>query len=179
MFFPNQGLLILEVPKCGSRTLVLACKKEFGENHFAGHHSIREVTKRIDREVKKRRNLRWSVDKVVRIIREPHERFVSAINYSYKSKRQSLDSSIDMMLSGKPRALTSTQAYWVDVKDVPLYTFKIGEMDKALEFLGCHLTDLHENKSEPVYTVDEIKSHPKYDLILERYKPDFEMWNAS
>lgn len=176
MYFPKTGLLIIEVPKCGSRTLVKACKKEYGENFFAGHISIVETKRRIAKATKFRHNLNWTIDRAVRIIREPHERFVSAINYSYASKKLDLDKSINMMLGGMPKTLTSTQVIWVDDKTVPLKTFRIDEMDKALEHLGCKSVDMWENKSEPVFTIQDIKSHDKYDLICEKYKEDFKLW---
>ena len=176
MFFPKQRLLILEVPKCGSRTLVKACKKEFGHNEFAGHLSIVDVERKINDKKKFNHTLDWEIESVVRIVRDPLDRVVSALNYACKGGSFNLDYLIDQMLKSNPKALNSTQVHWCDSDKYPVHTFKIENMVEALEFLGCQKVDYWENKSTPIINKRDVVHHPRYKEILRRYEPDFELW---
>ena len=176
MFFPKQRLLILEVPKCGSRTLVKAGKKQFGHNEFAGHLSIVDVERKINDKKKFNHTLDWEIERVVRIVRDPLDRVVSALNYACKDTF-SLDYLIDQMLLGNPRALNSTQVHWCDSDKYPVHTFKMEDIEDALKWMGCEKVDYWENKSKPVINKRDVVHHNRYKEILERYEPDFELWN--
>ena len=176
MLFRHNGILILEVPKCGSRTLVKAAKKTWGNNELAGHLSIVSVEQKIAAKRKSHR-VDWEIREVLRIVREPKDRLLSAFNYGAQGKKFSLDTMYKQFLSRNPKALTSTQSFWSDTDRYPITTFTLDEIDKAIDYIGYEGPPLHENPSEKVFTWEEIESHPKYEELLRIYEPDFELWS--
>ena len=184
MYFPKSRTVILEVPKCGSRTLVFAGKKVWGENYFAGHLALKKILARIDQE-NRLRPINWQVDRAIRIFREPIDRFVSGLNYEAQTKnvkddfrKHTLDYLIDRQFDGKSNTIYNPQHNWCPEKDqpVPVITFPIHRMKDALEEIGYTDTVVWENRSKQIFTRQDVENHPRYDEICKKYEHDFELW---
>ena len=176
MYFPSAKLVILEVPKCGSRTLVRAGKQAYGENYFAGHLTLRKILTRIT-DYSHERRLNWEVDKVIRIVREPLDRFVSGLNYEAQNKPFSLDYLIDRQFDGKSNTIYNLQGTWCPEDHELVTTYPIHRMSDALADMGYEGGAPWENRSRSIFCKKDVMKHKRYKEILQKYEPDFELWD--
>ena len=165
---------MLEVPKCGSRTLVKVGKSLYGENYLAGHLSLRKILSRIDQE-NRARPVNWEVTRVIRIFRHPIDRFVSGLNYECQNKRFSIDYLIDRALDGKSETIYAPQNTWCQEGHPLVETYPIHRMSYLFKDLG-YSGLLWENKSQKQFSIEDVKSHKRYDDIQLKYEHDLLLW---
>ena len=177
MYFPKSRTIILEVPKCGSRTLVKVGKELWGENYLAGHLALKKILSRIQEE-NRLRPINWQVDRAIRIFRDPIDRFVSGLNYEAQDKGYTLDYLVNHQFDGKSGTIYAPQHSWCPEENlpVPVVTFPIHRLQEALKEMGYHNGFPWENKSKQVFTRQDVENHPRYDEICKKYEYDFELW---
>lgn len=180
MFIPQTNTLFVEVPKNGSRTLVNAAKKEFGNVLVPGHKPLSYVLDWLDRKNHKIRNI-----KVCAIYREPFSRFLSGLNYcAGRHSNYTIDKAITELQKpdGKRDTVYNSQSFYLDVDKVAEHyegfcpevrLFKMSEIDLATFFVGYTGEPLYFNKSSTHFTLSDIKNLET--LIQKVYSEDYEL----
>lgn len=163
MILPDRGIIFVEIAKNGSRSVVWGCKRKKYKTRYDGHKPLSFL---IDRYP--------DYEEIIAVTRHPVDRLVSALNY--QERPRTLDDKINKALYGDD-VIYRPQYQYLDV-DVPVTLYDIESLDLLLEYLGID-QDLHENKGPVKHSREEIFSHPLYDELLAKYKPDFKLYADS
>lgn len=160
MYIPDRDVFVLAIPKTGTNTVNFALSEMVGRRVLPGHLTASQVVRHMGR-----RPEFWA------LIRDPWDRFTSAMNFVYGDTGICLDDA----MNGAERHGTivfKTQACFVDAK-TRLWRFE--DMGRMLEALGWSGDLPHKNKSVKRWARAEIAAHPKADAIMCRYEKDFEL----
>lgn len=180
MFVPKENSLFVEIPKNGSRTVVNAAKKEFGNVLVPGHKSLCYVLDWLDRKGHKVKDV-----KVVAIYRDPFSRFLSGLNYCRgKNQRYTIDNAVVELQKpdGKRDTVYNSQSFYLDYAKVEerfsgwkpeVRLLGMEEIDLACFLMGYTGEPLYFNKSSTHFTKSDIET--LRPLIEKTYSDDYKL----
>jgi hypothetical protein len=157
MYIPDLNLFLVNVPKCGTNTLDMAVRSLYGEC-LPGH-----VPVTVARQILGHDFTAWA------LIRDPWERFASAMNFIYGDTDTHLDDAMNGALRHQTIVMKS-QAYFVD-EATRLFPFEA--LPEVLRLVGYFEEIPHENRSFKRWTTKEIRAHARAGEVAERYADDF------
>lgn len=167
MYLPEINTVVLEIPKCGSRTLWYSLKRMYTTSD-EGHKLSEDIVRPNSR--------------VVGIIRDPVDRFVSSVNYRYKDSRKEIDvaADIDYMLRERPYKVFWPQHWFTEncPEDCELDLYPFHMLYEALQSLGYNDEFIHKNKGDYRISREKILKEKRIDDIWDYYKKDFELWHS-
>lgn len=171
MILPDRKLIVLEIPKTGSRSVVWALKRNNKNIFYGGHAKLSKLLQRIEEN----KDNPWEY-KAIGVVREPLERLVSGLNYeSTKGSKFVLQQRLQRILDGKQDPVYSRQSDFVDVPDFPVDLYPLYQIDKVLSIVGYD-SPVHENKSVKRFTQQDIIDCPLYEDLMNYYQPDFDLY---
>jgi hypothetical protein len=113
---------------------------------------------------------------MVAVIRDPAERFISAINYRHRGGTKPLDVAMREAHAKIGRDVVFTpQSVYVDEPDEPheRRLFRFENIGDAFKYLGVE--PQHENRQEKRWAADEITAHPLFEDCMAGFESDFEL----
>ena len=141
MYLENINLLIVDIPKNGSKTLKRAAQLAGHTIMFPGHYTYKESMEKIGATYGDRR------PDVAYVVRKPQDRFVSAVQFLYKGhydQEKFMDELIEHLKSGTisslgraaRHAFTPQFHYIHGAKHAKMFPMeKIGELCRRVGFL--------------------------------------------
>lgn len=170
-YLPERNLLILEIPKAASRSLVYAATDK-GQRILPaqGHMPIAELFHAAQPAPH---------PTVIGLIRDPAARFVSALNYRFTTTRKHQIDDLDVAMQyalNRPGDLVFTpqSAFLSNIPDTPhtLRLFPVERIADALALIGWTDTPPRQNSGTPKWTRAQIEAHPLYPRIMRGYEKD-------
>lgn len=166
-YIAKTNTIVLEIPKCGSRSLYTAA----GSEALKGHKSLHQIL----RYKKHQPN-----PTVVGIIRNPTDRLASAINHHYVKSwpGMSLDQVMQVIAKNGAHAnamFTPQSWYLGGEEEHTLHLFPFENINGAIEFIGGK--PIHRNKGEYKWGPKEISEHPLFEAIMQGYTEDWQRYN--
>lgn len=159
MYIPAIGLFIVDIPKNGSSTIRKAVTAAHDQTTFHGHIPVsiaRQELGDVDA---------WA------LIRDPVERFTSAINFVYGKG----DIHFDDAMNGALRHSTVVLKPQADFIDAETLLFPFEQMEAMLRLIGVQGPLPHENQSQKRWSVSDVLSHSRGWEVLDRYAQDQEI----
>lgn len=189
MLVPELGLFLLNIPKCGSSTVkrcleyrMLGAKIPNYKNQYIDHLSLSEMAHSAYSEGFNINTLR-----VVGLVRNPLERYLSALNFVFAQERQyTLDQCVNLSFLKTYRGETF---YRYDILFRPMFDFldtevsyldlyRFEDMASAVQSFGYFGPIPHIQKSTQRFSlsdiemyIEPIKSFYKNDLVLYENTP--------
>lgn len=155
MFAPHLGVFVVNVPKCGSQTLDMVIERIGG---CVPGHIPAAAAKAIVGPCET-----WA------LIREPWDRFTSAMNFVYGDKDISLEDAMNGALRHNT-AVMLPQAHFID-SATRLFPFEA--LPVVIRALGYTGEAPHENASVRRWTVADIRAQARSPEVAARYSADF------
>lgn len=159
--------IILEIPKCGSRTLYYSLMAHDSNLKYCGHLTFGQVFKE---DVKDN-------PKVIAVVRDPMERLVSAVNYSRQnSNPKDPYSLLDYTLDNKARVHFLPQARFLEYNNKRKYELKLyrfEDIDKAVRELQWDEPAPKHNVSKKSFSMSQLLKYPRLEEFKEYYKRDY------
>jgi len=115
--------------------------------------------------------------KFVAHIREPIDRYVSALNHRFGEDNISLDKAIDKSFITIADIVFIPQIYWLDCMYLKQELF-LSQIN-LLRHIGFKGEVPHLNKSVPKFSIGQIKNHKYYPLIKEKYKLYYRLYKRA
>ena len=165
-YIQKTNTIVLEIPKCGSRSLFIASNTD----SLKGHKTLKEVL-----AYKKHR----PNPTVIAVIRNPADRFASAINHHYAKSwpGMSLDQVMAVIVKNGTafNAMFTPQADYLEGGTEPykltLYPFE--RIEEALAEIG---EGTHQNAGTYKWTVEEISAHHLFDQCMDQFREDWKWY---
>lgn len=110
-------------------------------------------------------------------IREPVERYLSALNHRWGETDLSLDQAIEKSFINIADLTFIPQTFWMNCPERQQKLF-LSQGD-LMRFLGHQGEVPHLNKSIKKWSLKELKSHPDFTIIKERYLPDYKLYERA
>jgi hypothetical protein len=108
-------------------------------------------------------------------IREPIDRFVSALNFNWGDSEKSLDTALEKTFIGFATLTFIPQVFWLDCNQAQQKLFlSHGDL---LRYIGFSGELPHLNQSIKRWTRGDITSHRLFPLIEEKYRLDIQLYN--
>jgi len=173
----NANEILLEIPKCGSRSLVCALRTKYNRRSFwyHGHHTLKELEGMSDR-------LHMYPHIVYAVIRNPIDRLLSGVNHYVNNKTgATLSDALEVCLE-QSNIVFKPQYKFVEVPDRGTYDLRLWDMariEEALRFIGAgdDPTLPHLNKAVYKYDMDALLNHTLFDDVnVEVLDQDFPLW---
>lgn len=163
MYIESLKIYVVNLPKCGSTSMKAAIEAAHGKCRLPGHLRLSRAAAHI--------NERFTA---VALIRDPVERFASACNFRFAdAPHVTLDDAMRQGLRHGETVIFKPQSVFLD-SDVPVRLWRFEEMNAALASLGCSPAP-HANKSLRRWSADDIRPHPRFRELREKYAADFEL----
>lgn len=194
MYNVNRNLMILEIPKNGSRSIVQAACDFQGKKWMKchGHMTLKHfLTEGAKKMVEPSRQPAPPLT-VVAIFRNPVERLLSQIRqHERKKSNMSLNEMMDVCFKQsdilyKPQHAfieLPQQGIWSDKDNIDLRAWPMERIEEAFHFLtGGKPQTYHKNRDRnpSKFELDQIIDHKLYDDIMEQhFKPDFHLWRKA
>lgn len=160
MFIPGKDICVLEIPKTGTNTVRTILEELTGRRFLPGHLTAEQVVRTIGRTPEF-----WA------LIRDPWDRFRSAMNFVYGDTGIALDDA----MNGAARHGTIVFKAQADFVTDATRLWRFEDMPKMLAALGYTGPIPRRNASVRRWDMSEIRAHPMAEAIMERYAPDFEL----
>jgi hypothetical protein len=175
MYLPQRHLIVLETPKCGSRTLVQAAKNQYGSVLCPGHKSLSYTLDWLDR---KNKAVKVNISGVYR---DPVERFLSSLNYTAnRDPKCGIDHAVMELQKEDHRRDTvyRSQSYYWDFKNITYkyetpFIVDISRVEELLKHMGYEGPELFCNRSNKLYGYQDIKN--LVSLIEKTYSRDYDL----
>ena len=169
MYLPQLDLIVMEVPKTGTRTLVKAAKLADRTIECYGHRQHSYIIDWIDKRYRKVPQTR-----TIAVYRDPVERFLSGLNFLNK-KTTAYDPDMAMAnIRGhysKIETVFKPQSYYLDTSFV-VDLYGMTQHQEIIKMIGVE-EHIHENKSKPLYSMDDLK--PYIPDIQDFYEQDYQL----
>lgn len=174
--------IILEIPKCASRTLFDAVTTAHSKRaaKMAGHKTYKEIM--ADMETKVALPRRNHNPEVHAVVRHPTKRLHSCINAYMKIKNCGLDDAVQAAMD-QSHIIFRPQHEFIDgVPDDKMHLYPIDNIDDAVYRIthGTVITSSHKNKgSYDHYLSTRLLNHADfYTLMKGKYSEDMDLYNA-
>lgn len=164
--FPTKTIAFIEIPKTGTQSVCTGVTTVLGQRHYKGHKPMSYLKQKVNPEVPL---------EFVATLRNPYERFLSAINYIEDYRSAPIKEHVEKSLTGRGRygQVFTPVSHWLDLPEEPLTLFtNVGD---TLEYLGIP-KGFHENKSSHKYSIRDLG--PWMDFIEEHYEWDINLWKS-
>lgn len=163
------NIILVEIPKSGSRTLHNSLMREDSRLTHCGHLTLGQIFQP---------NIKDN-PKVIAVIRDPLERLVSSVNYSTQSHNPKDPYKIlDRILDEKVRTHFQTQSRFLEYNNKRTYRlklFKFEDIDKAVKEFGWDEPAPHHNKSIKKFSMTQLLRYSRLDEFKEYYSKDFKL----
>lgn len=187
MYNVKNQMIVLEIPKNGSRTLVAAASLAYGKQYLRvqGHKTLRQMLDGglIKHGVNKKRLPTKDVTAVA-VIRNPAERLFSQVNHVLQhAQGKTVDDAMRACWE-QSHVVWAPQADFVELPcmgdwNVDLRLFPMEHIEDACRFI-CGGKDIVAKKNvggQYHHLIDPIMAHPLFDAIMnERYHEDRKLW---
>lgn len=180
LYLPKSHQCFIKVPKTGTSSLSTAIRDNFEDydKQFErwGHVTVTESQQILSD---------LGLDKsplFLAVVRDPIPRLASQINhYWYKKPPVTLDYAIEFYLDIEPnQVLMRTQADYLNNPHVNLKTWKFENLRTLATYLEIkELPNLNVavRNTDSYFTEDQIKSHRRFNEILQRLEKDYILYN--
>lgn len=148
MFIPETRALVLQIPKCASNTLTAGIERRYGKCKLPGHMRLSEM-------VRQARLRGFRAGEAVAVIRDPLDRFLSALNHVYGDSAIELDDALNGALRNTRTITFKPQSWFVDC-DWPIRLFAFEDIGGALAHIGYEGEPLHRNRSVKRWTLADL-----------------------
>ena len=178
MYMLSKNMATINIPKNASKTLEEAVERSypgdpFGHVFFRGHKRASRVKQLVASKHGKQKAYSMTF---VALIRDPVERYVSALNHRWASTHDiSLDQAMDKSFIAAEDFVFSTQAYWLDCDTSQQRLFHFKDIHRVLELIGFHGVASLRNESVKRWTVSDVENHPWFDFVREKYAEDYKI----
>lgn len=163
----EQNKVVILPPKNGTHT-VNAVVAEMGLTHFCdGHIEGGRLRKMIARSEYGAKPLEWGIH-----IRNPFDRFVSAVNYVFGYNDKTLGYALEQVID-HPGRIYRNQLYWVE--DAPANIRLFDSVPALLKWIGWERRAPREGVGDYQWTAAEIKMHNKFEAAFAPFTVDYEL----
>lgn len=155
MYLQEIGLFIVEIPKCGTNTL--KALESIYTTSLPGHIPVSVAKKTLGHDFDS-----------LALIRDPWERFTSALNYVYGD-----EIALEDAMNGALRHDTIVLKPQISFIDETTRLFPFEALPEVVRALGYEGKTPHENASRKRWSVRDIQAQARASEVGARYYADF------
>ena len=179
-YYKDLNVVLIEIPKSGSRTLVAAAATAKVNKHLHGHKQASAIISRC--------SVRPDTT-FMAVIRDPVDRLISSTNYQFAAAFERGDFvTVQQIyelwrrpLESRAQTIMTTQSSWLEgAEDYQKKLFRFEDIDEAVRFLGYDGSDgyIHKNKGPGRLSKETLMSLPMFDEIMAYYADDVALYNS-
>lgn len=167
VYVPATNTIVLEVAKSGSRSLVKSTIDRWRHVTARGHHTIGQTIEMTGAEN----------PTVIAVVRDPAERFISALNFHFNVRENTLDSAMKLVRKNEVHYIPvfEKQSHFFKASQPhDLKLFPLHRISEAFDLIGGE--HFHENKKRYQWPREQVEAHPLFQWMMEHYTEDFDLW---
>lgn len=177
MFITKPRLLVLEIPKCGSRSLVDVAQRTYGKKYVKhqGHKTMGELLELVSPQ-------QGEVLAALAVVRHPVERLVSQVSMYAKQKKCGITDALIACIEQSHIVFKPQYEFVGDFDCVNLKLFPIEKQAMAQSYIaGTIVNPIKKNvtRHQDIISETQIKQSTLYEAALAKYAPDFELYARS
>ena len=181
MYNPFLKNIVLEIPKCGSRSLVAAVTMHISKRavRHAGHMTLTELMKHVSPL------LGEDMMDVIAVVRNPEERFESQIAAYMKIKNANKAKALSEC-ARQSHIVFKPQSNFVAIPNefhdkLNLRLFPIERQHEAQEAALLRIISgtQHRNASTNKLSFDELEAHPLFEDAFQHFVQDYQVYEAA
>lgn len=180
MYNPKTNQIILEIPKCGSRSLVQASIEQHGKRYVKhpGHKTLAEVLALASPKIGEK-----DVE-VIAVLRCPEQRFVSQVANFMAIKNKKLDAAL-RACAEQSHIIFKSQHEFLDVPEeweawVNVLMYPMELHDRAQARIAGRPVTHNANKTEAKpYTMEVLRQQEGFDAAFAHFTDDYVLHDAA